>query len=50
MTQVLELAHKDFKAAILTMLKDVRTHMLGFQQKTTPLKPQKTKKPETIFF
>lgn len=37
MTQMLELAHKDFKAAILTMFKNARANMLGFlsQEKKT---------------
>lgn len=37
MTQMLELAHKDFKAAILTMFRNVRANMLGFlsQRKKT---------------
>lgn len=50
MTQVLELAHRDFKAATLTMVKEVRTHMLHFSKKNILPKPQKTKSPETIFF
>lgn len=30
MTQMLELARKDFKAAILTMFKNAKANMLGF--------------------
>ena len=30
MTQMLELAHKDFKAAILTMSRTIRANMLRF--------------------
>lgn len=30
MTQMLELAHKDFKAAILTMFRNIRANMLRF--------------------
>lgn len=30
MTQMLELAHKDFIAAILTMFKNVKANILGF--------------------
>lgn len=30
MTQMLELAHKDFKAAILTMSRNIRANMLRF--------------------
>lgn len=43
MTQMLELADKDFKATILTMLKDVKENMLIMNKKRKSQKIKRTK-------